>query len=272
MNSKILTNMFGTSADLPRIIEIEMRQITANPDQPRKFFDDSSIIQLAQSIEDKGLLQPILVREVNNDHYMIVAGERRYRANDLLGRETIAAIVTDGNMDEIAIIENVQREDLRPIELAESLGRLMQTLNYTQDDMAKTIGKSRSSVAELVSLLRLPDHIKEKCRTSDIASKSFLVELARMHPEAAELAWENLLANGDSSVRSARAIKAPKKSAGTTIHNHFEKVEKSLLGAIKAVQSGSDNINPEDYAKLLEIKNHIDNLLNTQNTYQSSSN
>lgn len=272
MHSKIRTNMFGTSTDLPRIIEIEMRQIVANPDQPRKFFDDSSIIQLAQSIEEKGLLQPILIKEVSNDRYMIVAGERRFRANDLLGRETIAAIVTNGDMDEIAIIENVQREDLRPIELAESLGRIMQTLKYTQDEVAKTIGKSRSSIAELISLLRLPEHVKEFCRTSDIASKSFLVELARMDPKAAELAWNNLLGNGDSSVRSARAIKAPKKPASNAIHNHFEKVEKSLLGAIKAVQSGSDNITPEDYAKLLEIKHHIDNLLNTQNTSQSISN
>lgn len=272
MNSKIRTNMFGTSADLPRIIEIEMRQITVNPDQPRKYFDDSSLVQLAQSIEEKGLLQPILIREFDNDRYMIVAGERRFRANDLLGRETIAAIVTDGNMDEIAIIENVQREDLKPIELAESLGRLMQTLEYTQDDMAKTIGKSRSSVAELVSLLRLPEHIKEQCRTSDIASKSFLVELARMEPEAAELAWKNLLANGDSSVRSVRAIKAPKQSMDNAIRSHFEKVEKSLLGAIKAVKNGAGNITPDDHAKLIEIKRHIDNLLNNPNTDQSSSN
>lgn len=270
MNQKIMKNMFGTSDDLPRVIEIDMRQITANPDQPRKFFDDSSLIQLAQSIEEKGLLQPILIRDIGNDRYMIVAGERRFRANDLLGRETIAAIVTDGEIDEIAIIENVQREDLRPIELAESLGRLIQTLNYTQDDIAKIIGKSRSTVAEIVSLLRLPEHVKEKCRTSDVASKSFLVELARMDTEAADLAWRNLLANGESSVRSARAIKTPKPLATNAIRSHFDKIEKSLLGAIKAVNTSTDNMAPDDYAKLVEIKRHIDSLIEAQKQHANN--
>ena len=131
-------------------------------------------------------------------------GERRYRAHQLLARPTIAAVVTEGDMDEVAIIENVQRENLRPMELAESLGRLMETHGYTQEYAAKVIGKARNAVTELLSLLKLPEDIKAQCRTSDIASKSFLVELARMDADAMWPAWDALKAKGESWTSTLR--------------------------------------------------------------------
>ena len=208
MNTKIRTDLFGASVDLPRIVELELNQIEANPNQPRKFFDEASLQELAQSIENKGLLQPILVKAMAEERYTIVAGERRYRAYQLLQRLTIPAIISDGDMDEVSIIENVQREDLRPMELAESLFRLMESHGYTQEDTAKVIGKARSTVTELFSLLKLPEAIKAKCRTSDIASKSFLVELARMDEDMMLSAWEALQNEGESSVRAVRTRKA----------------------------------------------------------------
>lgn len=253
--------MFGTSSDLPRIVEINLQQIEANPDQPRKFFDDSGLLELAQSIESKGLLQPILIKEISDERYMIVAGERRYRATELISRKTIAAIITDGDVDEVAIIENVQRENLRPIELADSLARLMQTHGYTQEDAAQVIGKSRSTVTELLSLLKLPDHIKEHCRTYDNVSKSFLIELARMDEASMLAAWEDVKANGDSSVRSARERKTGTKSAKAP-ETLFTKIEKALWLAVKTTKGAIEKITPDERNQLVEIKKHLDTLLN----------
>ncbi len=236
MSAKIRADMFGASFDLPRIIEIELSKIVANPDQPRQFFDDDGLIELAQSIEMKGLLQPILVKVLADDQYMVVAGERRFKAHQLLSRPTIPAVITDGDIDEIAIIENVQREDLRPMELAESLSRLMQTHSYTQEDVAKIIGKARSTVTELLSLLKLPDSIRQECRTSDMASKSFLIELSRMDEAALGEAWDAFKSNGETTVRSVRTRKATpaqvKGESGKQNVSAFQRVEKSLAVAL----------------------------------------
>jgi len=259
MSAKIRSDMFGASVDLPRIIELDVSKVEANPDQPRKFFDESALMELAQSIEAKGLLQPILVKALEGERYMIVAGERRYRAHQLLSRATIAAVVTEGDMDEVAIIENVQRENLRPMELAESLGRLMQTHGYTQEDAAKVIGKARNTVNELLSLLKLPEAIKAQCRTSDIASKSFLVELARMDTDAMWSAWDALKTKGETSVRAVRARKAgdsvkEEKQPDTP----FQKAERALWIAVKMIEKSKSIMTTDEINKLRLIKNKLD--------------
>jgi ParB family transcriptional regulator, chromosome partitioning protein len=109
--------MFGLSPEMPRIVEIELTKLRPNPDQPRKVFNEETIKELASSIEQHGLIQPISVIPVpESDGFVIVAGERRYRAHQHLGKTTITAIITKGNSDEIALIENIQREDLSPID------------------------------------------------------------------------------------------------------------------------------------------------------------
>lgn len=260
MSAKIRADMFGASADLPRIIELDIQQVDANPDQPRKFFDEAALMELAQSIEAKGLLQPILVKALEGERYMIVAGERRYRAHQLLSRPTIAAVVTEGDTDEVAIIENVQRENLRPMELAESLGRLMETHGYTQEDAARVIGKARNTVTELLSLLKLPEDIKAQCRTSDVASKSFLVELARMDAAAMQEAWHALQTTGQASVRAVRARKAgesvkEEKQPDTP----FQKAERALWIAVKSIEGTSFSQDESD--KLKNIKSKLDSLM-----------
>ncbi|ARV20622.1 Chromosome-partitioning protein Spo0J [Curvibacter sp. AEP1-3] len=262
MSAKIRADMFGASADLPRIIELDIQQVEANPDQPRKFFDESALMELAQSIEAKGLLQPVLVKVLEGERYMIVAGERRLRAHQLLSRPTIAAVITEGDTDEVAIIENVQRENLRPMELAESLGRLMETHGYTQEDAAKVIGKARNTVTELLSLLKLPEAIEVQCRTSDIASKSFLVELARMDAEAMQEAWHTLKTTGQASVRAARARKAgePLKEDKRS-DTPFQKAERALWIAVKTLESSVESFDKSEKQKLSEIKKLIDNLI-----------
>lgn len=261
MSARIRSDMFGASVDLPRIIELDISKVETNPDQPRKFFDESALIELAQSIEANGLLQPILVKALEGERYMIVAGERRYRAHHLLSRATVAAVVIDGDMDEVAIIENVQRENLRPMELAESLSRLMETHAYSQEDAAKIIGKARNTVTELLSLLKLPEAIKAQCRTSDLASKSFLIELARMDSDTMLSAWDALKTNGETSVRAVRARKTgeqvkDKKQQKT----HFQKAEMALLIAVKALEAIKDNATQEEKVKILSIKRKLDKL------------
>ncbi len=126
---------FGASPDLPKIVEISLSEIQPNPDQPRKTFDEVKLQELAGSIERQGLLQPIIVKKRAGDDvgYLLVAGERRFRAHHRLQKATIPAIITEGNPDEIALIENLQREELNPLEEAEALQRMMERYRYTQE-------------------------------------------------------------------------------------------------------------------------------------------
>ncbi|MCK9574398.1 MAG: ParB/RepB/Spo0J family partition protein [Clostridia bacterium] len=140
------------------IIEISLALLDPNPKQPRKTFAQESLIELANSIKINGVIQPIVVTK-NNDRYMIVAGERRWRASKIAGVDTIPAIVRDFNerqIKEITIIENLQREDLNPIEMAHAISELMTQYNMTQEVVAERIGKSRSVVANVLRLLTLP--------------------------------------------------------------------------------------------------------------------
>jgi ParB family chromosome partitioning protein len=205
-----LDYMFGLSPDMPRIIEIELTKLRPNPDQPRKVFNEETIKELAASIEQHGLIQPISVvpDSESQDGFMIVAGERRYRAHEHLGRPTITAIITKGNSDEIALIENIQREDLSPIDQAEGLAGMMERHGYKQEDLAKVVGKSRPTVTELLSLNSLPEEIKQECRTFDVP-KTFLVQIVHVgKPEEQLRFWDDYKKGEVKTVREAKKRKA----------------------------------------------------------------
>ncbi|MBP3581855.1 MAG: ParB/RepB/Spo0J family partition protein [Clostridia bacterium] len=141
--------------------EIEIGLIDRNPDQPRKIFDDEALAELATSIKNYGVIQPIIVRE-KDGRYIIIAGERRWRASRLAGLKTIPCVIkdyTEQEVSEIAIIENLQREDLNPIESAKAIKSLINQYNLTQDEVADKIGKSRPAVANTLRLLSLPESI-----------------------------------------------------------------------------------------------------------------
>ena len=146
-----------------QVQQIAVARMITNPFQPRKVFDEAAIEELAQSIHEHGIIQPIVVRK-NGKKYEIVAGERRYRAAKLAGLTEVPVIVHDFNeqqMMEVAILENLQREDLTPIEEAEAYNSLIVKLNFTQDDLAKRLGKSRPHIANLIRLLQLPEDVRE---------------------------------------------------------------------------------------------------------------
>ena len=156
------TEEWGTS-----IQEIPVGDLDTNPDQPRQTFDDESIAQLADSIRDQGVLQPLLVVPMPGGRYRIVAGERRYRAGRKAGVDTIPCIVRDLDVTqqmEIALIENLQREDLNPMEAARGIDALKTQCGYTQEKIAARLGMSRPAVANMLRLLTLPDEVTEMVR------------------------------------------------------------------------------------------------------------
>jgi ParB family transcriptional regulator, chromosome partitioning protein len=202
---------FGTSSNLPRIVEVELANLRPNPDQPRTAFDPASIQELADSINQHGIIQPIAVTK--DPHYpddptkfLIVAGERRYRAFQLLERETIPAVITAGNPAEIALIENIQRENLHPLDEAYGLANLMQKHGYTQEEVSKVVAKSRPTINEILRLTALSRTIQQECRTFDIP-KSTLVAIARVGTEEQQLALWEQIKQGGMTVREARATK-----------------------------------------------------------------
>ena len=154
----------SASANGGGVVKISLDKIKANPYQPRQFFDDEQLRSLASSIKRKGVFQPILVQKLSDESYQLVAGERRMRASQIAGLEEIPAIITDFSPEEqleIAILENVQRENLNPIEEAEGYKRLLDEFNHTQEQLAEIIGKSRSHISNVMRLLNLPDDVKQ---------------------------------------------------------------------------------------------------------------
>jgi ParB family chromosome partitioning protein len=146
-----------------KVIQIPLTKLRPNPYQPRKTFDQNTLNELAASIREHGIIQPIIVRSVLKD-YEIIAGERRFRASHIVGLETIPAVIrtyTDEQVMEIALIENVQREDLNPIEIAVAYQNIINTLSITQEELSSKVGKSRSYIANFLRLLQLPDKIRD---------------------------------------------------------------------------------------------------------------
>ena len=177
----------GSERELPRgIREIEIARIRPNPAQPRMHFDEETIAELAESIAQRGVLQPILLRPDGQD-YQLVAGERRWRAAQRARLHTIPAIVReidDSAAAEIALIENIQRQDLNAIEEAEGYRQLVQRYGHTQDDIAKLVHKSRSHIANLLRLLDLPDGVKQSLLRGDLSMGHARAILTAPDPEA----------------------------------------------------------------------------------------
>jgi len=171
----------GKPAGAPIGIMVAVDKLAPNPNQPRTEFGD--LTELVESIRDKGVLEPLLVRPSDvGGRYMIIAGERRYRASLEAGLVEVPCIeldVDDKAVAEISLVENLQRKDLTPFEEADGLQALADRFGYTHDDIAKRIGKSRSSITETISLAGMPAEVRDQCRRADIRAKSTLLEIVR---------------------------------------------------------------------------------------------
>jgi ParB family chromosome partitioning protein len=192
---------------------IFMSKIKPNPNQPRKNFEDKSLKQLAQSIEEKGLISPITVKQVDNK-YIIVAGERRYRAHKLLNKKRILAYVIDAESNKdimyMALIENIQREDLNPIEEAKGYKYLQDNLESSITEIAKTVGKSRPAVSNALRLLKLPNEIQDSILKGEINAGQARAILQNKTSQGMIQLWKKLLTE-KISVRKTESLVAKNK-------------------------------------------------------------
>jgi ParB family chromosome partitioning protein len=200
--------LFGTSANFPRVVEIDLTSIDRNPEQPRQHFDEEELRSLADSIDRMGLKQPILVKQATGGRYIIAAGERRFRAHQLLGRETIFAIITDGDLDEIALIENLQRADLDAMEEARAFARLLERHSYTHEELGRIVSRSQGEIARTLATLKLPEAmLQEYSAFRKTISKSILQELAFIDDAVLrQELWEEAKA-GKLTIRGLRETK-----------------------------------------------------------------
>lgn len=239
------------------INEIELSKIQANPGQPRQIFDEEALEELAASIRQIGVIQPITLREVGNDEYQIIAGERRYRASLKAGLTTVPAYVRtvkDETVMEMALIENIQREDLNSIEIALAYQNLIDTYSLTQERLSERVGKKRATIANYLRLLKLPAEIQMgiRDRKVDMAHARTLVTLDDV---SAQLEVYELILEEGLSVRKVeeyvRAI------------NEGEKLE-DLLKEEKAVNTvkkvGVKKATPEEFELL---KKHLSKFFKT---------
>jgi ParB family chromosome partitioning protein len=223
--------------------EISMREIEANPWQPRTKFDEEALTELADSIKEIGMIQPVTVRMIDEDRYQLITGERRYRAAKMLGLKSIPAYVRsadDQNMLEMALVENIQREDLDAVEVAISYQRLIEECNLTQESLSDRVGKKRSTVTNYLRLLKLPAEIQLGIREKTISMGHARAIINLEKPEV-QLDLYHRIVEGDLSVRKVE-----------------EMVRKIQLGADETTnRKNSDNAASavSDYS---ELQNHLE--------------
>jgi ParB family chromosome partitioning protein len=215
-----LTSSAG--APIGRLVPID--EIDPNPNQPRQVMGDLS--ELMASIAEKGIIEPLIVRQ-RGSRFQIVAGERRYQAAVQVGVREVPIVireVDDNEIIEIALIENIQRKDLTPFEEAEALHSLASRCNYTHEDMARKLGKSRTSITESLSLNHMPDEVKNLCRLADISSKSLLLEIVRQGDPPKMVAMIEKISRDGGLTREAvrkEKVAAKPKAAGRPKHFVF---------------------------------------------------
>lgn len=196
---------------------IEINLIGSNPYQPRQYFDPVALAELSRSIKQKGVIQPIIVRRDEDGHIFLVAGERRLRAAKQAGLGKIPAVITKGNPIEISLIENLQRENLNPVEEAEALARMTEEYNYTQEQLALAIGKARTTITETLSLNKLPESIRNECRQAGLYSRRLLVEVAKQKTIEERISlFEEIKKRGLKSDDVRRITRKGSKKSGRT--------------------------------------------------------
>ncbi len=211
------------------LVTIELSKIEPNPSQPRKFFDQKSLVELSNSIKHHGVLQPIVVSNVSYDKFQILAGERRYRASKLAGLKNIPAIINNTDVSsnnkkafEVALIENIQRENLSLIEEANSYTRLLKEFGYSHNEIGKIVGKSRSHISNIIRLLQLPKEVQELISTEKISQGHARCLILSKNPE--ELALRTIKEN--LTVRQLEALTKEEKERTKNIEQ-IDQTEKS---------------------------------------------
>lgn len=237
------------------IYDVRLSDIVPNPFQPRKIFNDEDITDLANSIDAQGLIQPIVLRKKgNNESYEIISGERRFRAFKKLSKEMIPAHIfsslSDQSMMEISIIENVQREDLSPLEISDSYKRLLDDCNLTQEQIADRVGKKRSSVANILRLQKLPEMIKDSLRRKIISLGHAKIILGLENDNHKQI-LSDLVTKSDLSVRKTEDLV---KKVEEGFFDSIDEKEKKDNPKKKSTNTVSDQIFITEQEELISKK------------------
>lgn len=265
----------GLDALLPErgeeIINLEITRIVPGEQQPRRVFNDKSLNELAQSIKEKGILQPIIVRRTGDGTFKIVAGERRWRAATMAGLKKVPVIIKDtapSDSLEIALIENLQREDLNPLETAEAFHRLMKEFNLTQEELSAKVGKERATVANYLRLLKLPEEIKELINKGSL-SMGHARAILSVEGKSDQIALARAVVTKGLSVREAESLATrltqPKKKTSRLkdpqIATLEEKLKQSLGTKVKIKHKGKRGKIEIEYYSLDELDRLLDILI-----------
>lgn len=259
------------SSSKEEIVEINLSELRPNPYQPRKVFDEEKLQELASSIKEHGVFQPIIVKK-SIKGYEIIAGERRAKASKLAGKETIPAIIrnfTDEAMMEIALLENLQRENLNSIEEATAYKKLIESLNLTQDELANKLGKSRSHITNMIGLLNLPDEVKKMISDEKItASHARVLSKMKNSDEVIDIAnkiiEEGLNVREVEKLSQSEKIEKKHKLNTSKNSNEYDKLEEFIsekVGSKVRIKNKKIEIsfaNDNDLNRILEILNLIE--------------
>jgi ParB family chromosome partitioning protein len=204
-----MANPVQVTYEKGKLYNLNIAELLPDPEQPRKYFDEQALAELKASIEKHGVLQPVLVRQGTDGGLLLVSGERRYQASKLAGHQTIPAVFTDGDPAELSIVENLLRENLTAIEEAEAIDKLKTQHNYQLSDLTAALGKSDSTLSEILSLNKLPDDVKNDCRNDPKTARGILVEIAKKKDPATMSALytkykESGLTRGEIRKKSAK--------------------------------------------------------------------
>ena len=249
------------------IVELKLDELRVNPYQPRKKFDDEALNELALSIKEHGVFQPIIVKK-SIKGYEIIAGERRCRGSRIAGKETIPAIIrnfTDEQMMEIALLENLQRENLSAIEEAVAYKSMLEKLNLTQDELAKKVGKSRSHITNILGLLRLPNEVQQMVIKNEI-TMGHARAISKLESQNEMINLANQIVNEKLPVREVEKIsqkeevhKRVEQKRKTESTNEYKYVEDMLRDKLDTKVKIKDNKieicfnNVNDLNRILEI-------------------
>ena len=239
---------------IPReLYNLDINLLQPDIDQPRKVFDETALKELAESIKTLGVLQPIIFRVDKENKHIIVAGERRYRASLLAGLKEIPAIYTEGNPTEIALVENMLREDLTPVEEAEALAKMRDEHDYTQDQLAKLLGMSRNTISEILSINNLSEEIRNDCREDIKCSKSKLIEIAKEKtPKKMEKLYEHVK---KINMTTLELREMRKKGSKRSTQNDV--VRTQILSLVKKIESMPEHLEKEREDMLVKELNKL---------------
>ena len=241
------------------LYQVPIDLVREDPGQPRKTFDAQAQAELVESVARFGIIQPVLFRRGPNGTAVIVAGERRVAAAHEVGLTEIPGIFIDGNAAEIALVENLQRQDLTCVEEAEALQRLMAEQQYTQEQLGGIIGKARNTLSETLSLNKLPQEIRDECRGDRTISRSALVAIARK-----KQARGMITEYKDYKAKLRKKKTTRKKTVPNAPQTVFDMMDKSML-KIRTIDMSAwtDNDKENFRISITSLKTEIDNYLNT---------